>query len=240
MKPLDIVTIANFFDEVGEEWLEMFDWCPNEKLPHDQRKTYRIKDLFISTYRKKICQYTVDELEDCRAHFHMIFADNRIYAIQAKNEISSLKIMADGEMYDKVDTMKRTVDVDNSNNNDDITASVNRGTVKNKQGALAGTVDAVQLGDILDETQRVVNIDKLPDFFDRNVRQYNQNAGVNDEITDVTVTDTITVRGTSRMHGEQTNTFSQGNRAINEIRAHSLELRRLRAGFVECFNVLFY
>lgn len=170
----------------------------------------------------------------------MIFADNRIHAMQAIREATSLKIMADADMYDRSTVNTRTVSMTNSNTNDDVTKSINQGTVKNKQGALSGTVDTVQVGDILDESQRVIDINKLPEFFDRNVRQYNQNAGLNDEITDVTVTDTITVRGNSTMSGNQTNRIDQGIRAVNEIRAHSLQVRRIREEFIQCFNVLFY
>lgn len=179
-------------------------------------------------------------MEDCRVEFHMIFADNRLHAMQAIREASSLKIMADGDMYDMHNQVSRSVDMTTTNNTNDTNTSVNRGTVKNKQGALAGAVDAIQLGSVLDETQRIIDVNKLPEFFDRNVRQYNQNAGINDEIRDVTVTDNITGSGTSVMHGQQTNKMMQGIQALNEIRAHSLQLRRIREEFVQCFNVLFY
>lgn len=205
MEPLKVEVIAGFFDEVDETWLEMFDWCPNDKLPHAQRKTYRIKDLFLAKYRNKICRYTADRLEDCRVEFHMIFADNRIHALQAIGEIKSLKIMADADMYDSHNRMERDVNMTNTNNNDDTSTSTNKGSVTNKTGALAGTVDAVQLGTILDATQRIVDTNKLIGNFDENVRQYNQNAGASEDITDVTVTDNVTVRGTNTMVGSQTN-----------------------------------
>lgn len=209
-------------------------------MPHAQRRTYRIKDLFLAKYRNKICRYTEDRLEDCRVEFHMIFADNRLHAMQAIREASSLKIMSDADMYYMHNDTSRNVDMTTTNNTNDTNTSVNRGTVKNKQGFLAGSVDAVQLAEVLDETQRVVDVNKLPEFFDRNVRQYNQNAGVNDEIRDVTVTDSIIGSGTSIMHGQQNNKMTQGIQALNEIRAHSLQLRRIREEFVQCFNVLFY
>lgn len=170
----------------------------------------------------------------------MIFADNRLHAMQAIREASSLKIMSDADMYYMHNDTSRNVDMTTTNNTNDTNTSVNRGTVKNKQGFLAGSVDAVQLAEVLDETQRVVDVNKLPEFFDRNVRQYNQNAGVNDEIRDVTVTDNIIGSGTSIMHGQQNNKMTQGIQALNEIRAHSLQLRRIREEFVQCFNVLFY
>lgn len=240
MEPLKVEVIAGFFDEIGEEWLEMFDWCPNDKLPHAQRKTYRLKDLFLAKYRNKICRYTEDRIDDCRTEFHMIFADNRIHALQAIGEIKSLKIMADADMYDSHNRVDRSVNMTNTNNNDDSATSVNKGTVKNKVGALAGTVDAVQLGTVLKEDQRVVDVDQLPQKFDENVRQYNQSTSLGEDITDVTVTDTVTARGTTTMVGTQTNRTWQGIQALNEIRAHSLQLRRIREEMVQCFNVLFY
>lgn len=172
--------------------------------------------------------------------FHMIFADNRIHALQAIGEIRSLKIMADGEMYDRHNRTDKTVNMTNTNNNDDTTTSVNKGKIENKIGGLSGTVDAVQLGTVIDQSQRVIDIDKLPQQFDENVRQYNQSANVNNEITDVTVTDTMTIRGMNTMVGTQTNKTFQGIQAINEMRAHSLQVRRIREEFIQCFNVLFY
>lgn len=239
MEPLTAHEIAAFFDEIQEEWLTPFDWNPNERLPRAQQKVYRIKQLFIDTYRKKICKYNKDEIDYARVRFHTIFADNRIYALQAHDETNKLKMMADADQYFVVtlgdrNTNSRTLSNDLTNE-----TSTSKGKVGAKAGQLTGSVDAIQLGSVLDETERVIDTNKLPDFFDRNVRGYNQGVNVNDSFEDSTSTSNVTGNSDVNVTGATASKVKRGVDAMNQFRAYNLNVKRLREEFVQCFNVMF-
>lgn len=240
MKPLSIEQVSSFFDEIQEEWLTPFDWNPNERLPHSSQRVYRIKDLFIDTYRKKICKYTVDEIEHCRVRFHTIFADNRLYALQAYDETNKLKLMADGDHYYLTTIGNRKSSGRSSSTDNSTDSSTNKRKASGKTGQLTGSVDAIQLGSVLDETERVIDTNKLPDFFDRNVRGYNQGVNVDDTVEDVVVNNTSNYTTEMTNEGASQSQGRRGVEAMNTFRARSLNVRRLREEFIQCFNVLYW
>lgn len=209
-------------------------------LPHDQQRVYRIKDLFIDTYRKKISRYRVDEIEYARVRFHSIFADNRLYVFQAFDETKKLKMIADGDHYyittlgDR-NVVSRTQTKDTSND-----TSTNTSKSTGKSGQLVGSVDAIQLGSVLDADERVIDTNKLPDFFDQNVRGYNQGVNVNDGTDTSTASNSGTSTSDVNITGNQATHGKKGVDAMNQYRAHSMVVRRLREEFVQCFNVMFW
>lgn len=240
MKPLGIDVIANFFDEVEEEWLVPFDWCPNTKLPNDTRRTYRIKDLFKVRFRNKICRYLENEVDLCRTDFHFIFRYNILHALQAADEISKLKMMADHDHYDNVSRLDKDLNT-TTNTSDNSTNTINnsnKGT--NKTGGLTGSVDAIQLGSVLKNNMLDVDTEQLPNKVDRNIRQYTQAVNVTNDITEGKVEDIGNSSGSIRVTGNQLNINRQGIEALNQVRAHSLQVRRIHEEFIQCFNVLFY
>lgn len=201
---------------------------------------FRIKDLFIETYRRKICIYNQDEVEYARIKFHSIFADNRIYALQAYNEDEKLKMMADYDHYFMgiIGTRDLSSKTHSTDSTEDGTKNIRK--VTGKTGQLTGSVDAIQLGSVLDESERVIDTDKLPDFFDRNVRGYNQGVNVDDTQEDTSVTTTGNTTSDVDVTGSQRTQSRKGVDAVNQFRAHSLNVRRLREEFVQCFNVMFW
>lgn len=240
MARVSVNTIADFFDEYGEEYLVPFDVVPNKHLPQNQRKTYRIKDFFKASYRNRICIYWDSEIELCRAKFHQIFFDNLIHMIQVSDEETKLKMMADHDHYDFTNRSDRTVNTTNIDNNSSNATTTNKTKASDGTGNLLGSVDAIQMGSVLGEDVRVIDTKKLPHYFDKNIRQYTQTVNIGESITDVTVMDNGTSSGTYTTNGTQTIKSRNGVEALNQVRAHSLQVRRLREEFIQCFNVLFF
>lgn len=155
------------------------------------------------------------------------------------DETNKLKLLADGDHYYMTTAGNRKSNGSSNTTDNSSDSSVNKRKTTGKTGQLSGSVDAIQLGSVLDESERVIDTNKLPDFFDRNVRGYNQGVNVDDMLEDYTVTNTSTY---STVVANEMNMQTQGRRgveAMNTFRARSLNVRRLREEFIQCFNVLY-
>lgn len=239
--PIRGVDIAHFFDEVQEEYLTPFDWVPNEHLPSDNvKKTIRLKDFFLAKYRERLCIYPKERIDDIRVEFHMIFADNQIIIYQAHGEAEKLKKMAEAVYYNHEQIGDKTVTTSNTGTDSSTDSTTNKGTKKMSSGQLGGQVDAVQLGsDLLDPALQTVDVSKLTTTFDKNVRQYSQAVNVDEAIDDFLVTNVYSDNSSSTSKGSQHSLLTHRNQALNEIKAHSLVVRRLREEFLQLFDVLF-
>lgn len=160
--------------------------------------------------------------------------------MQAADEINKLKMMADHDHYDSVNSNTREVDSNTESRDGSDNTTTNSSKGLNKAGSLTGSVDAIQLGTLLKDNLLDVDTEQLPNRVDRNIRQYTQGVTVTNDMTDVTVEDRGNSTGNVHTIGRQSTKTRQGIEALNQYRAHSLQVRRVHEEFIQCFNVLFY
>lgn len=244
---LTVNDIANFFDELAQEYLDPFNWDPNPELPHAQRKTYTIKEFFKAKYHRRICLYYKDEIETCRVNFHEIFSGNLIYLAQIDDIQHKIKRIVNSDNFAVEGTMIGT----SSNTNSLSTNATNHNTANldsdNKFGSFKGELDAAQLPSGLDKSRKIIETkeilvkseDKVMDYLipSRNV-QHN----VSLEKRHSTNTNTFTANNntTNSASGSRNMTHRKGAKSMQELQALGVRLRQLRAEFIEQFNPLFY
>lgn len=240
MKSLSVQRVANFFDELDEKYLVPFDVNPNPKLPHAQQRVYRIKDFFIVAYRNSICKFREDEEDMCRIKFFEIFFDNLIHVMQVDNEEAKLKMMADYEHYESTMNSDRNLNSNTHTTDGSNNTTTNKTTGLGRSGSLQGTVDAIAMGSVNKSDLITIDTQQLPHVIDKNIRHYTQSVNISDDVTNVTVEDVGTGSTSTRAEGTQNVKTRQGIEALNQFRAHSVQVRRMREEMVQCFNVLFW
>lgn len=244
---LTVTEVANFFDELSQQYLDPFNWDPNPELPHAQRKTYTIKEFFKAKYHNRVCLYYKDEIEICRINFHEIFSGNLIYLAQIDDLKHKIKIIVNSDNFAVEGTMVGST----TNTNSLTTNATNNNTAtllsNNGFGSFKGEMDASQLPIGLDKSRKIIETkqileksnDKIMDYLipSRNV-QHN----VSIEKRNSTNTNTFTANNntTNSASGSRNMTHRKGARAMQELQALGVRLRQLRAEFIEQFNPLFY
>lgn len=217
-----------------------FDFNPNTKLPGGGR-TYRIKDAFLAKYRNRRSRYTRDRIDDARAMFFTLFADNRLLVYQAHDEAEKLKMMADHAYYQVVTTANKSLHSTATSTDTSTDKTLNKGSTKNATGQLTGSKDAVQMdNEILDNSLESIDVNKIPDIFDKNHRQVSQGISRGEVVEDYTVENSIEGNRSNTTDARGDTLMTQKNLALNQFKAHSLLVRRLRTEFLECFSVMFW
>lgn len=239
--------IAEFFDELHEEFLDPFNWDPNPELPHAQRKTYTIKEFFRAKFYNRVCLYYQDEIEICKINFHEIFSGNLIYVAQVDDIRNKIKRIVNSDNFSLLGTMSST-----SNSSHSISgSSTNSNTLRinnfDRFGGFKGEIDAAQLPKALDSTRKIIETRQIIEKSEDKIMDYlipsrNVTHNVSIEKRDDTNTNTLVANNNSTNSGSSSRsmTHRKGTVALQELQALGVRLRQLRAEFIEQFNPLFH
>lgn len=217
-----------------------FDFNPNTKLPGGGR-TYRIKDGFLAKYRTRTSRYTKDRVDDAKSAFFTIFADNRLIVYQAHDEVEKMKMISEHEYYEVVTSSDKVLSTNANTTDNNTDTATNKSDRHMASGQISGSLDTVQMeAEALEADLEHVDVDKISDIFDKNHRQINQGISRDKALETVTVSSTSEGNKSVSTTGRGNTLMKQRNMAANQIRAHSVVLRRLRTEFLECFSVMFW
>lgn len=244
---LTVAEVANFFDELAQEYLDPFNWDPNPELPHAQRKTYTIKEFFKAKYHNRVCLYYKDEIDVCRVNFHEIFSGNLIYLSQIDDIKHKIKIIVNADNFAVEGTMIGTT----SNTSSLSTSATNHNTAtldsNNGFGSFKGDLDAAQLPSGLDKSRKIIETKQILEKSDTKIMDYlipsrnvQHNVSLEKRHSDNTNTFTANNNTTNSASGNRSMTHRKGARAMQEIQSLSIRLRQIRAEFIEQFNPLFH
>lgn len=152
-----------------------------------------------------------------------------------------MKMISEHEYYDMVTTSDKALSSSVQTNDTTRDNATNKSDRNMSSGQISGSLDTVQMdAEALEADLEHVDVEKIADVFDNNHRQINQ--GISRDKAMETVTVSTVTEGNKNVSstGRGNTIMKQRNMAANQIRAHSVVLRRLRTEFLECFSVMFY
>lgn len=150
-------------------------------------------------------------------------------------------MIADHDYYEVVTTADKNLHSTLTSTDTTMDRTLNKGSTKTATGQLTGSKDAVQMDEeILEENLEAIDVSKIPDVFDKNHRQVSQGISRGDVIEDYTVENSIQGNRSNTTDARGGTLMKQKNAALNQFRAHSAIVRRLRTEFLECFSIMFW